>query len=105
MNCECVAYPFPHRPLSGRCDARALWESAYEDGFDIANMSLGAPISSDAMQRAVRYAKGTGVIIVAAAGNSGGSVGFPGSYPEVIAVSASSVLSERRSAGSARPRL
>ena len=62
---------------------------AAKNDMQVANMSLGAPIASDAMQRAVRYAKGRGLIIVAAAGNSGGSVGFPGSYPEVIAVSAS----------------
>lgn len=64
-----------------------IW--AAKNGMQVANMSLGAPVASDAMQRAVRYAKGSGVIIVAAAGNSGGSVGYPGSYPEVIAVSAS----------------
>ncbi|MEK7383588.1 MAG: S8 family peptidase [Elusimicrobiota bacterium] len=62
---------------------------AAKNDMQVANMSLGAPVSSDAMQRAVRYAKGRGVIIVAAAGNSGGAVGFPGSYPEVVAVSAS----------------
>ncbi|OGS01624.1 MAG: hypothetical protein A2V88_14395 [Elusimicrobia bacterium RBG_16_66_12] len=62
---------------------------AAKNDMQVANMSLGAPVSSDAMQRAVRYAKGRGVIIVAAAGNSGGSVGYPGAFPEVIAVSAS----------------
>jgi len=62
---------------------------AAKNGMQVANMSLGAPTDSDAMHRAVRFAKGMGVVIVAAAGNSGGSVGFPGSYPEVIAVSAS----------------
>jgi hypothetical protein len=39
MNCGCAAYSFPHRPLSGRCDARALWERAYEDGFECADCS------------------------------------------------------------------
>jgi hypothetical protein len=39
MNCGCPAYPFPHRPLSGRCDARALWECAYEDGFECTDCS------------------------------------------------------------------
>ncbi len=57
--------------------------------MDVANMSLGAPIDSEAMKRAVRFARGSGVVIVAAAGNSGGSVGFPGAYEDVIAVAAS----------------
>ena len=62
---------------------------AAKNGMQVANMSLGAPTDSDAMHRAVRFAKGMGVVIVAAAGNSGGSVGYPGAYPETIAVSAS----------------
>ena len=64
-----------------------IW--AAKNGMQVANMSLGAPTDSDAMHRAVRFAKGSGLVIVAAAGNSGGSVGYPGAYPEVISVSAS----------------
>ena len=59
------------------------------NGIQVANMSLGSPMPSDTMQKALRYAKARGVIVVAAAGNSGGSVGYPGAYPETIAVSAS----------------
>ncbi len=62
---------------------------AAKNHMDVANMSLGAPVDSAAMQRAVRFARGSGVVIVAAAGNSGGAVGFPGAYEDVIAVSAS----------------
>ncbi|MDO8757210.1 MAG: S8 family peptidase, partial [Elusimicrobiota bacterium] len=62
---------------------------AAKNKMDVANMSLGAPIDSEAMHRAVRFARGSGVVIVAAAGNSGGSVGFPGAYEETIAVAAS----------------
>jgi subtilisin family serine protease len=62
---------------------------AAKNGMQVANMSLGAPIDSDAMHRAVRMAKGMGVVIVAAAGNSGAAVGYPGAYPETIAVAAS----------------
>jgi subtilisin len=62
---------------------------AAKNGMQVANMSLGAPSDSAAMHRAVQFAKGSGLIIVAAAGNSGGSVGYPGAYPEVITVSAS----------------
>ena len=64
-----------------------IW--AANNGMQVANMSLGSPMPSETMQRALRYAKARGVIVVAAAGNSGGSVGYPGAYPETIAVSAS----------------
>jgi subtilisin family serine protease len=61
---------------------------AASNDMQVANMSLGAPVGSETMQRALRFAKGHGMIVVAAAGNSGGAVGYPGAYPEVIAVSA-----------------
>ena len=32
MNCNCNAYPFPHRPMSGRCDGTALWQTVFEAG-------------------------------------------------------------------------
>ena len=61
-------------------------------GVDVINMSLGGPNGSAALQRAVNQALSAGVVIVAAAGNSGpnpNTVGFPGGYPGVIAVAAS----------------
>ena len=65
---------------------------AAKNGMQVANMSLGAQIDSEALHRAVRAAKDLGVVIVAAAGNSGdsdGAVRYPGAYPETIAVAAS----------------
>ena len=60
---------------------------AASNDMQVANMSLGAPFGSETMQRALRFAKGRGTIVVAAAGNSsGGPVGYPGAYPEAIAV-------------------
>lgn len=56
--------------------------------IQVANMSLGSDTPSETMQRALRYAKARGVVVVAAAGNSGGAVGYPAAYPETIAVSA-----------------
>jgi subtilisin len=64
-----------------------VWSA--KNGMQVANMSLGAPSDSEAMHRAVRFAKGSGLIIVAASGNSGGAVSYPGAYPETIAVAAS----------------
>ena len=59
------------------------------NNIQVANMSLGSDNPSETMQKALRYAMYSGVVVVAAAGNSGGAVGYPGAYPEVIAVSAS----------------
>ena len=62
---------------------------ATKNRMDVVNMSLGAPEGSDALRLAVRKASGSGVIIVAAAGNSGAAVSFPGAYDDVITVAAS----------------
>ena len=64
-------------------------EWAVSQGIKIANMSLGADAGSEPLHRAVQAALKAGMIIVAAAGNSGGAVGYPGAYPETIAVGAS----------------
>jgi len=64
-------------------------EWAAARGIKVANMSLGADEGSEALKRAVTAAAKAGLTIVAAAGNSGGPVGFPASYPETIAVAAS----------------
>ncbi|MBI3297730.1 MAG: S8 family peptidase [Elusimicrobia bacterium] len=60
-----------------------------ENKMDVANFSLGAGSGTEALQDAVKAAAAAGVAIIAAAGNSGGSVGFPGAYPEVICIAAS----------------
>ncbi len=57
--------------------------------IQVANMSLGSPMGSLFMRLAVKYASSKGVAIIAAAGNSGGSVGYPAAYPDTIAVAAS----------------
>jgi serine protease len=61
---------------------------AADNGADVINMSLGGPVASRAIANAVKFAIGKGVVVVAAAGNSGRSVGYPAAYPGVIAVSA-----------------
>jgi len=64
-------------------------EWAVKRGVRVANMSLGADEGSEALKRAITAASKAGLTIVAAAGNGGGPVGFPASYPETIAVGAS----------------
>jgi subtilisin family serine protease len=66
-------------------------EWAAKKGIKVANMSLGADTGSEALKRAITAANKAGLTIVAAAGNSGGPVGFPASYPETIAVAASDI--------------
>jgi subtilisin family serine protease len=59
------------------------------NGMQVANMSLGAPMGTIFMRAAVKYATLRGVTVVAAAGNNGGKVGCPACYDDTIAVSAS----------------
>lgn len=61
---------------------------AADHGAHVINLSLGAPSKSKVVENAVNYAMKKGVVVVAAAGNSGRSVGWPAAYPGVIAVSA-----------------
>jgi serine protease len=61
---------------------------AADEGAQVINLSLGGPIRSQILEDAVNHALAKGVVIVAAAGNSGRSVGYPAAYPGVIAVSA-----------------
>jgi serine protease len=61
---------------------------AADNGAQVINLSLGSPRNSSVLQAAVDHARSKGVIIVAAAGNSGGKVGFPGASKGVIGVSA-----------------
>jgi serine protease len=61
---------------------------AADHGAQIINLSLGGPIKSGILKDAVEHALSAGVVVVAAAGNSGKKVGWPAAYPGVVAVSA-----------------
>jgi len=61
---------------------------AVNNGMQVANMSFGGPSGVQSMHDAIITAYNAGLVMVAAAGNSGGAVGYPAAYPEVIAVSA-----------------
>ncbi len=62
---------------------------AANNGAKVINMSLGAPRKSRALEDAVNYAWNHGVVLVAAAGNSGNSSPtYPAYYTNVIAVAA-----------------
>lgn len=55
--------------------------------FDVANMSLGASSAPAAVEAYINYAAQR-TLLVTAAGNSGGAVGYPAKYPKCLAVSA-----------------
>lgn len=61
---------------------------AADHGAQVINLSLGSSQKSPVVEKAVNHALKKGVVVVAAAGNSGRSVGYPAGYPGVIAVSA-----------------
>jgi len=61
---------------------------AVANGIKVVNMSLGTSQDVPSFREAIVRAYNAGVVIVAAAGNSGGAVVYPAAYPEVIAVSA-----------------
>lgn len=61
---------------------------AADHGAQVINLSLGSSSKSGVVENAVKHAYKKGVTVVAAAGNSGRSVGYPAAYPGVIAVSA-----------------
>ncbi|HWI52560.1 MAG TPA: S8 family serine peptidase [Symbiobacteriaceae bacterium] len=62
---------------------------AADRGADIISMSLGGSSGSSLYLDAIRYANSKGVLVIAAAGNSGpnaNTIGYPGGYAEVVAV-------------------
>lgn len=79
------------------------WSVAH--GMKVVNMSLGTSFDIQSMRDAVKAAHDAGVVVVAAAGNSGGSVIFPAAYPEAIAVSATDQNNQLASFSSRGPEI
>lgn len=73
-------------------DVVAGIEWAIRNNIDILNMSLGGSQGSKTLQSAIDNAYNEGMLLVAAAGNSGydrkGTIGYPAKYDSVIAVGA-----------------
>jgi thermitase len=67
-----------------------IW--AVDRGAKIINMSLAIPTETPALEEAVNYAWSKGVVIIAAAGNTGTSIPtYPASCSNVIAVAATDI--------------
>ncbi|MFB4160962.1 S8 family peptidase [Geomicrobium sp. JSM 1781026] len=72
------------------------WSS--NNNMDVANMSLGSPSPSPTLERAVNQATNSGVLVVAASGNSGASsIGYPARYQNAMAVGATDQNNNRAS--------
>jgi subtilisin family serine protease len=70
-------------------DVIAGMQWAVDNKMQVASMSLGASRGNPALEEAVKAMEKAGVLLIAAAGNSGGSVGYPAGYPGAVAVAAS----------------
>lgn len=66
---------------------------AADHGAKVINLSLGSASPSTIVHKAVNYARNNkGVVVVAAAGNSGtGQLGYPAAYRSVVSVAATNV--------------
>ncbi|WP_225984805.1 S8 family serine peptidase [Noviherbaspirillum aerium] len=82
---------FPGGQISQLIDAL---EYCIEKQIDVVNLSLGGAEPSEALEQQIVRAKNAGVACIVAAGNSGGRVQYPGSSPNVLAVSAIGRLNE-----------
>jgi hypothetical protein len=92
-NCgDCALLPVRVLSRSGaapwsRVAAGIVW--AVDHGASVVNVSIAGPSGSPALHEAVRYAARSGVLVVASAGNTGGTEPqFPAAYPGVVAVAA-----------------
>jgi len=75
-------------------DVIAGMQWAVEHHMDVASMSLGADQGNDSLKAAVEAMAANGVVLIAAAGNSGPSdntVGYPAGYEGAVAIAASDV--------------
>jgi len=61
-----------------------------DNDIQVINMSLGSDYPSDSFAQAVKDAYTADILVVAAAGNDGAAVDYPGAYTDVLAVAATS---------------
>jgi len=69
-------------------DVAAAIVYAVDNGAKIINLSLGGSFPSTVLEDAVNYAVSHNVLVIAAAGNTGGNVLYPAVYSGTIAVAA-----------------
>src|SRR5262249_61245657 len=57
---------------------------AAEHGAQVINLSLGGPRNSGVLHKAITFAVSRGVVVVAAAGNTGGRGPYPRAAPRLV---------------------
>ncbi len=77
---------------------------AVDHGARIVNLSLGGD-AFEGYQLALDYARNHGVLVVAAAGNSGGAVLYPAAYAEAMAVAATDPGDQKASFSCSGPQI
>jgi serine protease len=87
--CGRALAPNANGTLEGRlADVADAIQWAADEGADVISLSLGRYDRADeTLRRAVEYAESQGALVVAAAGNNGGSVAFPAAFEACLAVS------------------
>ncbi|HEX2907936.1 MAG TPA: S8 family serine peptidase, partial [Phototrophicaceae bacterium] len=93
------------RGLGTYSNVAAALVYAADHGAQIINLTLGGLNSSAVLQNAVNYAAGKGVLVIAAAGNTGGAVLYPAAYDAVVAVAAVDANLQRSSFSSFGPQV
>jgi len=78
---------------------------AVDNGADIVNMSLQYSTGTAYLRDAVLYASASDVPMVAATGNSAGSIAYPARWPEVIAVGGMTHIDTRWSSSNFGPEI
>lgn len=77
-----------HSGMGSNDAVAAAIRYATEYRVDIISMSLGGGRPDSQMHQAIQRANASGIIVVCAAGNDGGSVNYPAAFAETIAVGA-----------------
>lgn len=83
--------------------AGIVW--ATDQGAHVINLSLGGASPSLTLENAVNYAAAHGVLMAAAAGNTGGALLYPARYPAVIAVASTNAANLRAPSSAFGPEL
>jgi subtilisin family serine protease len=88
--CVCTILPVKVMGDDGKGDLATVAQGivrATDLHARVIDMSLGGPVPLDALKQAIDYATSKGVVLVAAAGNSGlGKPFYPAGYPNVLGV-------------------
>jgi subtilisin family serine protease len=89
-------------------DVMAGMQWAIDNKMQVASMSLGADTGNDSLKEVVAAMAKSGVVLIAAAGNSGpnpNTVGYPAGYPGAIAIAAMTAADKVASFSSRGPQV